>query len=169
MYKKTVPYKDYNEKPQNEQICLLLETRDVFKVIVELKSIFDWQESFEGEARTLSPEEMREFFNNFEAVILASWGKITPDGKGFDRTDRYEFEHSKLFSAFMDLLLSDITEVQKVMAEIMPKGMEDIVRKQGESLERLEQGATGEEAAALAAARARIAQLEANQVTPPAS
>lgn len=171
MYRKTVPCKDYNGKPRNVDVAFMLEVRDVFKIAPELKAIFDWQDSMQdGEPRDLSLEEMREFFNNFETVLLSAWGRVTPDGLGFDRTDKYEFEQSKAFAAFMEMLLSDITEVQKILTEIMPEGMEDIVRKQGESLQRLaDNPPEGADPDRIAQLEKRIAELQSGATPPEAS
>lgn len=138
MYTKMVPFKDYNGKPRNMEVNFLLETRDVYKILKELNGIFEWRDSLEGEVRELSTEEVTEFFNNFETVLLAAWGKPSEDGLEFDRVERYRFEQSKLFSACMDMFLSDIGEVSKMLQEIMPKGMEDMVRKQAASLEKMQ-------------------------------
>lgn len=170
MYKKMVPYKDYNDKPQNEYIHLLLETRDVFKVVVELKALLDWMESMQGAApRELSYEEMRDFFNNFEAVILEAYGKPSADGKIFDRSERYEFEQSKLFSAFMDMLLSDVSEAGNMLAEIMPKNMTEILENQRASIDKLAEE-TGNDPETVRLLQQRIAELESNRGTeqPPA-
>lgn len=138
MYTKTIPFHDYNGKPRNMPVHFQLETRDVFKVLTELNSIFEWRDSLSAKPRELTSEEMTEFFNNFETVLLQAWGEPSEDGLEFNRLDRYKFEQSKLFSATMDMFLTDIAEVTKMLEQIMPKGMEDMVRKQADSLEKMQ-------------------------------
>lgn len=138
MYTKMIPFHDYKGKPRNMEVNFLLETRDIFKVLSELNGIFEWRDSLNGKVRELTNEEMTEFFNNFEAVLLAAWGVPSADGLEFDRVERYRFEQSKLFSACMDMFLTDISEVSKMLEQIMPKGMEDMVRKQAASLEKMQ-------------------------------
>lgn len=163
MYKKMVPFKDYNDKPQNKQVTFLLEIRDVFKIIPELNAIFSWRDSLDQNTpRDLSLEEMREFFDNFERVLLAAWGELSADGQVFDRTGKYEFEQSKCWAAFMEMLLGDMGEIKKILDGIMPAGMEDLVRKQGESLERMKNElAAGESTEDTRALEAKIAELQA--------
>lgn len=138
MYTKSVPFKDYNGKPRNLPVHFNLETRDVFKVVGELNRIFKWRDGLKGPERELTDEEMTDFFNDFEAVLLAAWGEPSEDGLYFVRTNRYLFEDSKLFAACMDMFVTDIGEVTRMLNEIMPKGMEEVVKKQAESLEKMQ-------------------------------
>jgi len=159
LYTKTVPFHDYNGKARNLPVHFMLEAKDVFKLFVELNAVLNWREGLsEGDPRDLTNEEMVEFFNNFEVILLESWGVPSADGLEFDRTGKYSFEQSKLFAAFMELLLSDITEVNSLLEKIMPKGLEEIVKKQAASLEQLKATNAGDPAI-----QAEIARLTALQ------
>lgn len=163
MYKINVPYHTYTGKAGNKTVHFMLETKDVFKNYVELNDLFTWRDELGNQTpRDLEPHELVTFFNNFETILLAAYGVPSADGEVFDRTDRYNFEQSAVFSAFMDMLLSDIAMVNQILIDIMPKGMEEMVKKQVASLEGLkEQAAKESDPAARAAADARIQELEA--------
>lgn len=138
MYRKNVPFKDYNDKPRNMEVQFQLEIPQVFKNIVALNAIFSWRDSLQGQDRDLTYDEMQEFFDNFEQILLEGYGKISADGLRFERGDRYDFAESKLFAAFMEMILSDIGELGKILEQIMPAGMDEMVRKQAASLERMQ-------------------------------
>lgn len=157
MYTKTIAFRDFKGKARNQTVQFNLETREVFKLLVELNAIFKWRDSLQDEdPRDLSTEEVVDFFNNFEKILLEAWGEMDEDGTHFRKTGRYDFEESKLFAACMDMFVSDIQEVNKLLTDIMPKGMEDMVRKQAESLERMAGDSSNSEEL-----QARIAELQA--------
>lgn len=140
MYTKMIPFKDFNGKPRNQKLELNLEVREVVKLLVEFQSIFKWLDSNTGpdhEERELSTEEVVEFYNNLEKILLESWGKMSEDGLYFHKTERYLFEESKLFAATMEMFVSEPSEATKMVDGLMPKGMEELVRKSEGNLENL--------------------------------
>lgn len=138
MYTKQVPFKDYNGKPRNLPVHFNLEVREVMKLLSEFKVIFDWRESLEGPERELETEEVVRFYEAFETILLSAWGIPSDDGLNFEKVDRYQFESSKLFAAFMEMCLSDTTETDKLINAVMPPGMAEIVKKAEGNLDKLE-------------------------------
>ena len=66
----TVPFKDYKGKPRNQQVAFNLDAREVFRMLPELKSVFDWMESNQKEdIRELGVEEVRDFYTSFENIL----------------------------------------------------------------------------------------------------
>ena len=172
MYVKSIPFKDFNGKPRNETIHLNLTEREVFKLLVELQSIFSWRDSLQGQdVRELPTEEVVEFYNNLEKVLLDAWGVPSEDGLHFRKAGRYEFEESALFNATMVSFISDPQEAGKMLDGIMPQGMTEIVQKAEGNLEAAANAATDEDQkATIARLQAQLASAKAsdtpNNVTP---
>lgn len=167
MYKKMVPFKDFNGKPRNQAVHFNLSEREVMKNLIPLKFIFKWRD----ERKALDPnaevptEDVVEFFNVFEQLLLEAWGEPSEDGLRFSKTGRYEFEESSLFDAFMLILVTDVREVAKLLEDMLPKGMETIVKKTDANLEAYEAQlklgeANGDKEREIADLRARLAAAE---------
>lgn len=157
MYTKLIPFKDFNNKPRNQQISLNLTEREVFKLLAEFQSVFKWRDSLQNEGdRELTTEEVVEFYNNLERILLNSWGELSDDGLHFRKGSRYDFEESALFNATMVLFVSDPSEANKMLDGLMPKGMEDIVKNMDANLEKIESENQSD-----AALQAEIVQLRA--------
>lgn len=156
MYTKTIAYKDFLGKPQNDTCHFNLETREIAKLLVELSEMFEWQESLVGgQKRQLSTAEVAQFFNNFETVMLASYGELSSDGKRFYKDKRFDFEASKAFSAYMEECLVDPGEVAKFLDGVMTKDMALLVKKSEGNLEKLKDDPNLDDAT-----RLRIQELE---------
>lgn len=129
MYTKSIPFKDFKDKPRNSTVHFNLTEREVFKLLSEFKTIFAWKDSLKGEERELETEEVLAFYNAFEEVLLAAYGVPSEDGLHFRKAGRFEFEESAVFNACMVEFVSNPQETGKLLEEIMPKGMEELVRK----------------------------------------
>lgn len=156
MYSKSFPFKDFNGKPHNTMVHFNLTEPDVFKLLVELKAIFAWHDSLQGEPRELEAAEVVEFYTNFEEVLLAAYGTPSADGLSFKKGDRYAFQETALFAAIMVAFVSDPPETMKFLTEIMPKGLPELVKKADENLAVAMKDADTPEAV-----RAQIAELQA--------
>lgn len=133
MYTKQIPYKDFKNNPRTEPVHFNLTEREVFKLLVEFKIIFEWHESIKGPERALESEEVVEFYSAFEDVLLAAWGVPSDDGRHFRKGGRYDFEESALFNAAMVHFVEDPREANKLIEGIMPKGLEEMVKKADEN------------------------------------
>jgi hypothetical protein len=163
VYSKTVPFKDLNGKPRNEVVHFNLFEREVFKLLVEFQNIFKWQESIKGETREVETREVVEFYDNFERILLEAWGEPSSDGLHFRKGGRYDFEESALFNACMVLFVSDPGETSKLIDELMPKDMQELVKTAEVNLAALENApeTTEELKAELARLRAKTSLPQA--------
>lgn len=129
MYTLTVPFVDYKKKPRTVDVSFNLDGREVFKMLPELSSVFEWLESNKGqEPRDLSTEEVRDFYNSLEGIILEAWGEMSDDGLHFRKGGKYEFEESALFNACMILFVTQPEEAVKLIEGIMPKELFSMVQ-----------------------------------------
>lgn len=129
MYKITVPFKDYNSKPRNMPVSFNLDAREVFKMLPELKAVFDWLESNRtSDPRDLTVEEVREFYTNFEGILLQAYGEMSEDGLHFRKGEKYEFEESALFNACMVKFVTEPEETVKLLEGILPKELFEMVQ-----------------------------------------
>ena len=129
MYTKSIPFHDFKNKPRNMEVNFNLEEREVFKLLVEFQAIFNWQEKIKGPERELETEEVIEFYNNLEEILLSAWGVPSDDGLYFRKSGRYDFEESKLFAACMKMFVEDPKEANDLLDGLMPKGLRDMVKK----------------------------------------
>lgn len=163
MYTKSIPFKDVDGKACNETVNFMLFERDVFRLLPQLKAVFDWQDSMKGEKRELTTEEVVEFYTNFEEILLAAYGKPSADRKSFNRGNRYEFEETALFNACMVEFITNPQETGKLLDDILPKGMEDLVRKADDNLAKASSETKDEDMQAeIARLRAQLQQQNQN-------
>lgn len=135
MYKLNVAYDDYAGRARRATLAFNLDTREIYKLLPELKSIFEWLQSVqpEGEEEKLDPrdldtEEVRDFYNNLERIILDAWGEMSEDGEHFRKSGKFDFEESKAFSACMDLFVFQPQEAVKLVNALLPKDLFDKVK-----------------------------------------
>lgn len=137
MYKKAIPFHGFDGAPHTETVQFNLTSREVFKLLDKFQAIFSWQDSMEGPNRKLETAEVIEFYNNFEDILLSAYGIMSDDGLYFDKSGRFQFEDSALFAACMSYFVSDPQETSKLIDELMPKDLQDVVRKSEENLKAL--------------------------------
>lgn len=129
MYKLNVSYTDYKGTAKRADVTFNLDGREVFKMLPELKSLFEWIEANrEEEPRELDIEEVRTFYNNLEGVILEAYGEMSEDGQHFRKAGRFEFEESAAFNACMMLFVNAPKEAVLLLEGIMPKELMDRVK-----------------------------------------
>jgi len=125
-----IPHKNFRGKVRNQEVNFNLTEHEVLKLLVEFKAIFDWQEQVEArdpDAETPT-EEVLEFYNNFEEILLAAWGELDESGDHFHKGGRYEFRESSVFHAAMKMFLEDLNEVNELINGLMPEGLKDLVK-----------------------------------------
>jgi hypothetical protein len=129
LYTLTVPFKDYRGNERKEEVAFNLDAREVFKMLPELKSVFEWLESNkETEPRKLGVEEVTSFYTSFEGILLEAWGEMSPDGLHFRKGGKYEFEESALFNACMVMFVTKPDETVKLLEGILPRELFDMVQ-----------------------------------------
>jgi hypothetical protein len=153
---------DYKKKPRNVQVSFNLDAREVFKMLPELKNVFEWLDSNKTQdPRELSVEEVRDFYTSFEGILLEAWGEMSEDGLHFRKGGKYEFEESALFNACMILFVTKPEETVKLLEGLLPKELFDMV-KNADAVEVAE--ATKAKASAQEEEIARLrAELEASK------
>jgi hypothetical protein len=121
---------DYKKKPRNVSVSFNLDTREVFKMLPELKSIFDWLDSHKGtDPRDLDTQEVTNFYTSFEGVLLEAYGEVSEDGQYFRKAGKYEFEESALFNACMVMFVTKPEEAVKLLENMLPSAeMADMVK-----------------------------------------
>lgn len=138
MYKKTIPFKDFNGKARNQLIHLNLSEREVMGLLAEFQSIFNWREAIKHRAiQELGADEVVEFYNNLETIILKAYGVPSEDGLYFDKDGVYKFEQSALFNAVMMSFVNEPEEATKMIDELMPKDLAKLVENADERIEKI--------------------------------
>lgn len=163
MYRKQIPYKNFRNEPKTGLVEFNLTIPETIKLLVELQTIFAWRESVnDGPERDLSSEEVIEFYNALEEVMLTAYGVLSSDGEEFDKMGRYKFERSALFPATMVFFLSDPQEAMKFIDQILPKDMEDLVKSADANLLKMSESSetTDDQKNEIERLRARMAELE---------
>lgn len=129
MYKLNVSYTDYKGTARRKDVMFNLDGREVFKLLPELMSVFKWIESNQkDDPRDLNVEEVREFYNHLEGIILDGYGEVTEDGEHFHKAGKFEFEESAAFSACMWLFVSQPQEAVKLLEGLLPKELFEMVK-----------------------------------------
>lgn len=130
MYTLSVPYIDYKKKVHTVDVSFNLDAREVFKMLPELKSVFEWLDSNKNtDPRELGVEEVTTFYTSFEGILLEAWGEMSEDGLHFRKGGKYDFEESALFNACMVMFVTKPEETAKLLEGILPKELFDMVKK----------------------------------------
>lgn len=165
MYTKQIPYKDFNDKPRNQTVQFNLTIIETFKLLVEFQAIFAWRERINAETdmRELPTEEVIEFYNNLEKIILDAYGVMSEDGLHFRKGGRYDFEESALFPAVMEMFLTDQQMAHELVDGLLPKNLQEIVAKADANLAEMAKNPenTAELQAQIAALQAQVAAQNA--------
>lgn len=156
MYTKSIPFHDFYGKPRNQTVHYNLTEGQFFKLFKEFKIILEWRDSLKGEERMLDSFEVVEFYTALEEIMLSAYGVPSEDGLYFDNDGRYQYEKSALHNAVMMMFLSDPVEANKMVDALMPKGMEELIRKASDNLEKVQNDPSTE-----AELQAEIARLRA--------
>lgn len=160
MYTINVPFKDYKDRARQQSVTFNLDGREVFKMLPELKSVFDWIESNrDQEVRELTVDEVRSFYNDLEQIILEAWGEMSEDGQYFRKGGKFEFEESALFNACMILFVTKPQEAVKLLEGIMPTELFELVKNANpEQLEEAQNLKLTEQEAEIIRLKAQIAE-----------
>jgi hypothetical protein len=131
MYTKSVPHKNFLGKPRTQTVNFNLTTHEFFKLLVEFKAIFDWQERL----RDADPDEVTDtaeviaYYTNFEEILLAAYGVPDESGDHFHKAGRYDFAESSLFHACMEMFVTDTEETTKLVEGLVPEGLAELIKK----------------------------------------
>jgi hypothetical protein len=129
LYTITVPFTDYKKKVRNEPVSFNLDAREVFKMLPQLKNVFEWLDSHKNaDPRDLTTVEVSQFYTEFEGILLEAYGEVSEDGLYFKKGNKYEFEESALFNACMVMFVTQPQETVKLLEGILPKELFDQVK-----------------------------------------
>lgn len=101
MYKKTITYVDYDENERTEDFYFNLTQAEVMEM--ELSTSGGMAEMIKG---IVAAQDVPEIIKIFKRLILESYGKKSPDGKRFIKSDELtdEFKQTEAYSnLFMEL------------------------------------------------------------------
>lgn len=101
MYKKTITYVDYDENERTEDFYFNLTQAEVMEM--ELSTSGGMAEMIKG---IVAAQDVPEIIKIFKRLILESYGKKSPDGKRFIKSDALtdEFKQTEAYSnLFMEL------------------------------------------------------------------
>lgn len=175
MYIKKLEFNDFFGKKREQEVHFNLTSHEVFKLLVEFQAIFEWTEKMKDRDPNgvTDTAEVIEFYNNVEEIILAAWGQPDPDGLHFRKGGVYDFKESALFHKCMQLFVEDPAEANKLVDGLMPKDLQEIVKRADANLAELaKSGDIGDEDiqkqidALLAKKRAVEGQSTVTPITP---
>jgi hypothetical protein len=132
MYTKQIPHKNFLGKVRNQTVHFNLTTHEFFKLLVEFKAIFDWQDRLEKENDPDAVTDTREivaYYNNFEEILLSAYGEPDESGDHFRKAGRYDFAESSLFHACMEMFVQDPEETSKLVEAMVPEGLAELIKK----------------------------------------
>ncbi len=131
MYTKSVPHKNFLGKPKTQVVHFNLTTHEFFKLLVEFKAIFDWQDRL----KDADPDEVTDtaeviaYYTNFEEILLSAYGVPDESGDHFRKAGRYDFAESSLFHACMEMFVSDPMETSKLVDGLVPENLAELIKK----------------------------------------
>lgn len=174
MYIKKIEFLDFFGKKREQEVHFNLTSHEVFKLLVEFQAIFEWTEKMkdrdpDGPTDTA---EVIEFYNNVEHIILEAWGQPDPDGLHFRNGGRYDFQESALFHKCMQLFVEDPSEANKLIDGLMPKDLQELVKRADANLAELAKSGEAPDAiqaqidALLAKKQASEGQTSVTPITP---
>ena len=105
MIKKRIKYKDFNGEERTEDFYFHLMESEIAEL--ELSTVGGFTEAVE---RIIQSNDVPEIIKQFKRIILASYGKKSPDGRRFEKSDelRAEFSQTNAYSKlFMELATDD--------------------------------------------------------------
>lgn len=139
MYIKKIEFLDFFGKKREQEVHFNLTSHEVFKLLVEFQAIFEWTEKMKDRDPdgVTDTAEVLEFYNNVEDIILAAWGQPDPDGLHFRKGGVYDFKESALFHKCMQLFVEDPAEANKLVDGLMPKDLQEIVKRADANLAEL--------------------------------
>lgn len=156
MYEQTIQYKNYKGKLKNGTAYFNLDGREVFRMLPQLMSVFKWLDSNKAEedVRDLTNEEVSNFYNELEELLLAGWGELSEDGETFRKSGKYDFQESALFNEIMMHFVFHPQDGIKLLVGMLPTDMfKQLQEMKPEQLAAAVEGRADD--------RAEIARLEA--------
>lgn len=122
MLKKTITYEDFNGETVSEDFFFHLSKAELVELEMSHKDGLS-----EALQRIVDAEDNQSIIKEFKNIILTSYGKRSPDGKRFIKSQelRDEFVSTEAYSSlFMELVTNTDSAIEFVNG-IIPAGMAD--------------------------------------------
>lgn len=110
MIKKSIKYVDFNGVEQEEDFYFHLSVPEVTRLQAVVAP-----ESLEQHVQRIAKEgKVEEILSMIEKILLTAYGKKTPDGKSFIKTDELtkSFEYSQAYAELFEELLTNPDSLQ---------------------------------------------------------
>lgn len=122
MLKKTITYKDYNGNDRTEDFFFNLSKAECMEM--ELSTNGGMQQMIE---RIVAEKDNAKIVKVFKELILKAFGKKSPDGKHFFKSEEIsnEFAATEAYSELFMELATDADAAAKFIAAVMPVSQED--------------------------------------------
>jgi hypothetical protein len=119
---KTINYTNFNGEEVSEVYYFHLSKAE----LVEMEMAHDGGLKASLE-RLIASEDGAEIIKEFKGIILGSYGKRTPDGRRFIKTQelRDEFESSEAYSTLFMELVTEVSAAVDFISGIVPAGLAD--------------------------------------------
>lgn len=127
MLKKTVEYTDFNGNKRTEEHCFHLSKAEV---VEWLTTSGDY--TLDKVLEKLATERNgKEIMSTFKDLIYRSYGKISLDGKRFEKSEevKKEFMESEAYSEIFMEIISNADAAVKFIAKVLPSDLSDEIEK----------------------------------------
>lgn len=117
MLKKTMTYIDYNGTERKEDFYFNLTKAELMEM--ELSTKGGLAEMLQG---IIDSQNMPAIIKVFKEIILKAYGKKTPDGRGFEKSEEIsrDFSQTEAYSDLFMLLATNAEEAAKFINGIVP-------------------------------------------------
>lgn len=118
MFVETITYKGYNGETYTEDFMFNLSEAELIKMNYTTPGGMK-----EFLTRISKEKDTVKLYNNFENLLLMSYGRISLDGKRFEKSAamREELQQSDAYSKLLKKLLGDAKYAAKFVQGIMPE------------------------------------------------
>lgn len=122
MLKKTITYNDYNDVERTEDFWFNLSKAEILEM--EMSTAGGLAEMIQNIVAT---QDVPAIVKIFKELILKAYGKKSPDGKRFIKSDEIatEFSQTEAYSNLFMELATNADEAAKFVNGIIPAGSED--------------------------------------------
>ena len=120
MLKKTITYTDYNNIERTEDFYFNLTEAEIMEM--EMSTTGGLAEAIQ---RVVAAQDAKSIIKIFKDLVLKAYGKKSPDGKRFEKSDDIakEFEHSPAYSIIFMELATNADAAAKFVNGIIPANM----------------------------------------------
>lgn len=118
MIKWPIKYTDYNGDEQNEEFYFNISKAEVMEMNLEANGAYS--EYLQG---IVDSRDGKAIAHEFKRLILLAYGKKSPDGRRFIKTDEQtaEFQQTEAYVELYMQLATDADAAQKFITGVLPK------------------------------------------------